>query len=46
MDNIYSALSYVVMTDKDDYSMYIDHQEYKEIVAFEVVTLPDKVGGM
>jgi hypothetical protein len=45
-DNIYSALSYVVMTDKDDYSMYIDHQEYKEIVAFEVVTLPDKVGGM
>ena len=35
--NGYSALSYVVLTDKDDYDMYIRQQEYKEIVAFEIV---------
>lgn len=40
-DHAYSALSYVVLTEKDDYRMYIDHQEYKEILAFEVLPLPD-----
>lgn len=37
-DNAYSALSYIVLTGKDDYDMYIDHQEYKKIVAFEILS--------
>ena len=36
-DNSYSAISYVVMTEKDNHDMYIEQQEYKQILKFEVI---------
>ena len=42
MDHAYSAISYIVMTEKDDHDMYIERQEFKRIINFEILPVASK----